>query len=69
MAAITIIVNGEERDLDSELDLNDLLRHLAVPEKSVAVELNGKVVSRIDWPQTIVSEGDTIEVVHFVGGG
>jgi thiamine biosynthesis protein ThiS len=69
MAAISIMVNGERRDLNSELDLAGLLSHFSLPEKRVAIELNGRVVSRADWPQTIVGEGDRIEVVHFVGGG
>jgi sulfur carrier protein len=35
----------------------------------VAVELNGEIVPRAHWVETIVEEGDRLEVVHFVGGG
>ena len=66
---IDIHLNGEVREIAGEIDLHELLRHFALPEKRVAIELNGKVVGREDWPQTTVGEGDKIEVVHFVGGG
>jgi sulfur carrier protein len=69
MAAIAILVNGERREVERQTDLADLLRTFSLSEKRVAVELNGLVVRRSDWPQTIVSDGDKIEVVHFVGGG
>ena len=69
MAAICITVNGEKRELESELDLGGLLRHFSLAEKRVAIELNGRVITRADWPKTEVSDGDKIEVVHFVGGG
>ena len=63
------MVNGEHREVDSSISLAALLRRFSLPEKRVAIELNGRVVSRSDWPQTVVVEGDNIEVVHFVGGG
>ena len=69
MAAIGILVNGEHREVDSSISLAALLRRFSLPEKRVAIELNGRVVSRSDWPRTVVVEGDNIEVVHFVGGG
>ncbi len=35
----------------------------------VAIELNHNVVPREHWPQTQLSDGDHLEIVHFVGGG
>ena len=64
-----IRINGESRKLDSELKLDQLLSHFSMPLKHVAVELNGTVVRRADWETVQVTEGDKIEVVHFVGGG
>lgn len=64
-----IRINGESRKLDSELKLDQLLSHFSMPLKRVAVELNGTVVRRADWETVQVTEGDKIEVVHFVGGG
>jgi sulfur carrier protein len=35
----------------------------------VAIELNREIVSREQWPQTRLHDGDRLEIVHFVGGG
>lgn len=40
-----------------------------MPERRLAVELNGIVVRKADWPETILNADDRIEIVHFVGGG
>lgn len=69
VSEIAIILNGERRDIVGEVDLDTLVIDLELPSKRLAVELNGNVVRRADWPKTTVSNGDRIEVVHFVGGG
>jgi thiamine biosynthesis protein ThiS len=66
---IDIHLNGETRSIDAATDLAALVEQLSLVQKRIAVELNGSVIRRIDWPQTPVNEGDKIEVVHFVGGG
>ena len=35
----------------------------------VAVELNREIVSRAQWAETSLKDGDRLEIVHFVGGG
>lgn len=69
MANITVYLNGEARQVPAETDLVQLLDQLSLPHQRVAIELNRSVVRRADWPETAVSDGDRIEVVHFVGGG
>ena len=64
-----IHVNGERRELKDESQLSDLLQELSLAPERVAVELNHEVVRRSDWPNTILKEGDRVEIVHFVGGG
>jgi len=66
---ITIHLNGEEREVPETVDLSSLLQRFSLPDKRIAVELNGHVVRRNDWPNTTVADGDPVEVVHFVGGG
>ena len=66
---VNIVLNGEPRAVDFETDLAELIEHLSLPSKRIAVELNGSVVRRVDWGLTQVNDGDKIEVVHFVGGG
>lgn len=69
MSAAYITLNGERRDITVDVDLETLVNELELPSKRLAVELNGAVIRRVDWPETTVSDGDRIEVVHFVGGG
>ena len=69
MATIKILLNGETREAPGEIDLDHLLELFSLPSQRVAIELNKNVIRRADWPQTVVGDGDRIEVVHFVGGG
>lgn len=62
-------INGEVKELPSPLTLSDLIDQLDLPRDRVAVELNRSVVRRGDWPLVTLSEGDQLEIVHFVGGG
>lgn len=69
MAKINIRLNGEVCEIAADVDLVSLLEHLSLPSQRIAVELNGSVIRRVDWPATLIREGDRVEVVHFVGGG
>lgn len=62
-------VNGESRDVPADISLTDLLDHLAMPSRLLAIELNKEVVRRKDWPDTRVNDEDVVEIIHFVGGG
>jgi sulfur carrier protein len=62
-------VNGETRDIPGELSLVELLDHLALPSRLLAIELNKEVVRKKDWEDTLVKDADVIEIIHFVGGG
>lgn len=63
-----ITLNGEERRIE-QTDLAEFVLQLALPQQRIAIELNGSVVPRSEWPQTRVRDGDQVEIVHFVGGG
>jgi thiamine biosynthesis protein ThiS len=64
-----VLVNGETRELPSEISLSGLLDQLALPARRIAVEINKVVVRRQDWEEIKISDDDKIEIVHFVGGG
>lgn len=66
---ITITLNGEERRVPAGLTVRGLLGHLELNERMVVVERNREIVRRGRYEEVQVSEGDTIELVHFVGGG
>ncbi|MCL4234109.1 MAG: sulfur carrier protein ThiS [Deltaproteobacteria bacterium] len=63
-----VIVNGQDRNLDDETTLAELLDELNVPRRFVAVEYNGEP---FEGEQTScrLRDGDRLEVVRFVGGG
>jgi sulfur carrier protein len=65
-------INGEERDfvdVPATLTLLSLVEKLGMKPDRVAVELNRDIVPRERWSETVLNEGDRLEVVHFVGGG
>ena len=64
-----IIVNGEEHATPEDTTVQGLVEQLALRPERLAVELNGRVVRRADWPTTQLHDGDRVEIVHFVGGG
>jgi thiamine biosynthesis protein ThiS len=64
-----VFLNGETREVPPDLDLERLLEHFSLPSQRVAVELNKTVIRRADWQCTKIQDSDTIEVIHFVGGG
>lgn len=65
-------INGEKRDfgeLPSPLTLSALIERLGMKVDRVAVELNRDIAPRDRWSETILKDGDQLEIVHFVGGG
>ena len=49
--------------------LSALISELGMKPDRVAVELNREIVPREQWTQTVLQDGDRLEIVHFVGGG
>ncbi len=67
-------INGDARDFadptsPAEFTLATLIDSLNMKSDRVAVELNREIAPRDRWPQTILKDGDRLEIVHFVGGG
>lgn len=64
-----ILINGETRELESELNMRELLEKLELPTERIAIELNKEVVRKKNWEAIKISDADKIEIIHFVGGG
>jgi sulfur carrier protein len=64
-----LTINGEIRDVSPGLTVSALVRELGLDDGPVAVELNREVVPRAEHGNVRVTEGDVLEIVHFVGGG
>lgn len=69
MSELEIVLNGETRRVPAPATAADLLRHLGLDPRTVVVELNRQIVRRPRLEDTPLSNGDAIELVHFVGGG
>ncbi|MGH9549755.1 MAG: sulfur carrier protein ThiS [Terriglobales bacterium] len=63
-----ITINGQEQS-SPPITLAGLVEQLGMKQDRVAVELNRNIVPRTQWADTNLSEGDHLEIVHFVGGG
>lgn len=64
-----IEVNGEAQEVEEGSTLQTLVEQLALAPERLAIEHNREVVRRAQWPALTLSEGDRVEIVHFVGGG
>ena len=67
--SLRITLNGEPYELDEPLSVADLLARLAIDPRRVAVEHNLSILKRTLFADTLVHDGDRIEIVNFVGGG
>jgi len=66
---MTLIINGEEKTLASDLTLAELVQQLGMKPDRIAIELNREITPRQQWPAIRLKQGDRLEIVHFVGGG
>jgi thiamine biosynthesis protein ThiS len=67
--SFNVLVNGEEREIDSSTTLSALLNELGLDSRQVAVEVNEQLVPRARHAEYRLAEGDRLEVVTLVGGG
>jgi thiazole synthase len=66
---MNITVNGEKRAMDGGATVEVLLQTLGIDRRKVAVERNLEIVPRSAYGVTPVADGDSFEIVHFIGGG
>jgi thiamine biosynthesis protein ThiS len=64
-----LTVNGKAAEIDAGSTLQSLLDELRLDSRQVVVERNLQVVPRQRFGAELLEEGDTLEIVHFVGGG
>jgi len=66
---IRVQLNGKEREIDGGHTVASLLASLDLKPGMVVVELNRDILERDSYDDIGVSDGDALELVHFVGGG
>jgi len=64
-----VVVNGEEKDISEGLTVEGLLNKLGIGKERVALELNLDIVPKSRFAETVLNDGDRVEIVSFVGGG
>jgi len=64
-----IICNGEQRTVDNDISLNDLVLSLDLQPQSLVAEVNGRIVEHPQFQNHLLTEGDKVELIRFVGGG
>ncbi|MCH2462127.1 MAG: sulfur carrier protein ThiS [Gemmatimonadetes bacterium] len=69
LGSIQVEVNGKEREVQSGLSVHELVESFDLNPLLIVVELNREILSRDQFKDVHVSEGDAVELVHFVGGG
>ncbi len=66
---MNITLNGEKKNIPENITVRGLLEHLGIQHQRVAVELNESIVRKDHYDATAIREGDSLEVVSFMGGG
>lgn len=66
---MNITLNGEHHVIESGTSLQQLLDALQVNCDALVVQRNDDIVARVQFPDTSLEDGDTLELVRFVGGG
>ncbi|MBE6890135.1 MAG: sulfur carrier protein ThiS [Ruminococcaceae bacterium] len=61
-------INGVELKVAGKT-ISDYLAESGYDTKRVAVELNGDILPKAQYDSTVLQDGDSVEIVSFVGGG
>ena len=67
---MNLVINGKETNINDGLTVNELLaqENVQMPDM-VSVELNGQILKRTRFEETVLKEDDKVEFLYFMGGG
>lgn len=66
---IQLTINGQPQQFESPINVTQLIDHLELHGKRIAIERNGEIIPRSLFSEQMLSHGDQLEVVVAVGGG
>jgi len=66
---ITIVLNGENTQFGHNICITELMTHLHLTEKRLAVEVNQEIITRSEFDSFTLSDNDQVEIVQAIGGG
>tara|TARA_Y100000590_G_scaffold302554_1_gene341071 strand:+ start:237 stop:455 length:219 start_codon:yes stop_codon:yes gene_type:complete len=64
-----IQLNGKQFQINTGINLNELLNNLKIKMNKVAIEVNGVIIEKGKYQKLKLNENDKVEIVHFIGGG
>ncbi len=66
---MNLIVNGNSTDVKDGLTVEGLLKELDIEPARVAIEVNMNIIKKVNYQEHLLEDGDSVEIVNFVGGG
>ena len=66
---ITIVLNGNNKQVDNNINISKLLESLDLSDKRLAVEVNQQIIARSDFDSFTLRNQDSVEIVQAIGGG
>ncbi|MBT7958914.1 MAG: sulfur carrier protein ThiS [Akkermansiaceae bacterium] len=66
---MTIRLNGKDHPLDTSLSVQELLVSIGLGQKPLVVELNKKALFPREYEQSVLADGDQVEVITIAAGG
>jgi len=64
-----ITVNGKKEDVSDSFTISKLLQKKKIKKDRVVIERNLEIVNKADYDNLVLQQNDTLEILHFVGGG
>lgn len=64
-----LIINGQQQSYDGPMNVLQLVEKLSLQNKRFAIERNGEIIPRSQFPEQLLNEGDQLEIIVAVGGG
>ncbi|MFA9374287.1 MAG: sulfur carrier protein ThiS [Poseidonibacter sp.] len=64
-----LLINGEDKQFDDNVTLQEIITSLQIEDKVMAAAINMEIVKKDDWKSYIPKDNDKLELLQFVGGG
>ena len=64
-----IYLNGKKEEIEDDMSISRLLERKKIRPEVVTVELNGHIIDREKFTDTLLDEGEEVEFVYYMGGG
>lgn len=66
---MNVIINGNTREVPNDCTVEQLVIQLGLTQERIAIEYNRDILESTEYAKVTIMEGDTLEIVRFVGGG